>query len=391
VLKVEFVTEWPAGNLLLDSASETVYVDRGADLENENDDLWLSYEGELVFAGGASLLRSIDERANGGIRNDSQIELISRYRPRPDAPRLLEIRSVLVVDIHALDNENDDRFVSAERRTSFRGVAHDGGSPRVVETFTPENPLAEGEESCGGELSRAVYFRLDRRLADWTDRAQWSCAGGGQLRREISYADGSSAYVQLTEQLDGIVALDAQDRDGTHTSGSFDEAAGSFELSTTYPSGGEIVSRAIQGKTLSDGWELDEQVGYDDGFVELNHLEALENAQGKQLSGSHEGRDGSLSFHFASNADETVFTGQVENDKDQSFEFAIEVYEDGGRRVDFTAIDNEITVVGELMVDAEGCGEGSLTVTEGANTVRIEVSFCDRELVDTDEGRQVSL
>lgn len=391
VVKVEFVTQWPAGNLLLHSASETVYVDRGANYDDESDDIWLSYEGELIFAGGASLLRSIDERANGGIQDDSRVELVSRYRPRPNAPRLLEIRTVLEIDIHVLANENDDRFVSAERRTSFRGVAHDGGSPRVVENFMPQAPLAEGEEPCGGELSRAVYFRLDRRLASWTDSAQWACEGGGQLRRDISFAGGSRAYVQLTEQLDGIVALDALDRDGTQTTGSFDEAAGRFEINTVYPAGGELVSRAIQGQTLSNGWELDEQISYDDGFVELNHLKGIEDANGKELSGSHDGRDESLSFVFTSNADETMFTGQVENDKNQSFEFAIEVYEDGGRSVNFTAIDNEITVVGELMVDAEGCGEGFLLVTEGANSVRIEVSFCDRQLVDEDEGIAISL
>ena len=391
VVKVEFVTQWPTGHLLLSRASETVYVDRGTDFEDEGDDTWLSYEGELIFAGGASLLRSIDERANGGIQDDARIQLVSRFRPNANHPRLLEIRSVLEIDIHDLDRENDDRFVSAERRITFKGVAHDGGSPRVVESFTPENPLAEGEEPCGGSLSRDVRFRLDRRLASWTDSAAWACAGGGELRREIDFADGSTAYVQITEGMDGIVELDALERDGTRTTGSFDEVAGTFSISTQYPAGGEIVSRSISGKTLSNGWELDEQIEYDDGFVELNHLVGIEDANGKQLRGSHVGRDESFEFLFTSNADETVFTGMVENDQNQSYEFVIELFDDGSRSVKFTAIDNDITVVGELMVDAEGCGEGFLLVTEGSNTVRIEVSFCDRQLVDEDEGIVVGL
>lgn len=387
VVRVERSTTWPNGHLLLDAIRDEIVIDLGPDRESETDDTWLYLNSELHFNGGAALAREIDLRDQGGLVDGVRAAVVSTFTPRPDHPRLAGITSTLVVDLHLIADESDDRFVRVDRTTRFLGVAHDGGSPRVVESLEFEEPVAEGEEPCGGTLGRDIRFREDRALRSWTDTASFACAGGGLLSREVVYADGSRDALTLTEDAQGVVSLSAEERNGTTTVGSFDPAARQFEFTTAYPGGFDPVSRAVQGSTNADetAWQLDEQVRFADGFVERNHLEATEDAQGKSLSGSHAGRDETVEFALESNLDETMLSGWVENDLDQRIEFSVEQLADGSALLDFVATEPGLRIEGHLELDPDGCGNGSLTITENDATVTIEVSFCDG-VVDNEEA-----
>jgi hypothetical protein len=392
VVKVEEITDWPNGHLLLDETRDEIVVDRGADLNNEVDDVLFSLLSELRFNSGASLTRSIDERADGGIQTDSRVDVLSNFRARPNHPRLIEIATSFVVDVHQLDGESDDRFVSAERLTRFRGNAHVGGSPRVVEALAPSSPVAEGEEACGGSASRYIAFAPWSRLVDWNDQASLSCDGSGMLSRAINYADGTSADATIRESAEGIVTLELNDREGIHTTGSFDENAGTFAVQTQFPSGYDPVLRSIDGQSNADGtdWSLNEQIEYADAFVERNHLEGRETASSKELAGSHAGRDETVEFELSSNLDETQYQGWIRNDRDESLEFAVEILSDLSRIVDFEAQNATTRVVGHLVIDVDGCGTGTIHVYEAGNHASIEVEFCDEQLSD-DAGNTLNL
>ena len=387
VVRIERLTTWPNGNLLLSAIEDEILVDLGADRESEADDVWLFLHSEVRFNGGASLAREIDLREQGGLVDDVRASIVSTYRPRPDHPRLVDVVSTLVVDLHLIADENDDRFLSIDRVTRFSGVAHDGGSPRVEESLEFEQPVAEGEEPCGGTLRREIRFRSDRGLRSWIDTASWACTGGGSLSREVVYADGSLDALELIEDAQGIVHLSAIGRDGTTTVGEFDELAHTFEFATSYPEGADPVQRAVQGSTNENetAWELDEQVTFVDGFVERNHLSASATASGRTLSGSHAGRDESVTFELRTDLDETMFSGYVENDQQQRIEFAVEKLADGSALVFFVATEPGLRVEGHLEIDPSGCGNGTLTITENDTTVTIEVSFCDGDL-ENDEA-----
>ncbi|RKZ16436.1 hypothetical protein DRQ53_06335, partial [bacterium] len=384
LVRIVRITTWPNGNLLLDAIEDEIVVHVGADLANESDDVWQSLRSEIRFSGGAVLAREIDLSDQGGFVDDVRAEVVSSYRPRPDHPRLIDVVSTLVVDLHAIADESDDRFASIDRVTQFNGVSHDGLNPRVMEAVQFEIPVAEGEEPCGGTLSREIQFRQDRALRSWTDTASFSCDGGGSLSREVVYADGSFDALTLTEDTQGIVHLDAEQRDGTRTVGSFDESAHSFQFTTTYPDGADPVQSAVQGSTNADEteWQLDEQVSFADGFIEKNHLEGSEGSNGSTLSGTHAGRDETVEFELESNLDETMLSGWVENDQDQRIEFTLEQLTDGSVLLDFVATEPGIRVEGHLEVGPDGCGSGSLTITEDGATVTIDVTFCDGELDD---------
>jgi hypothetical protein len=386
VVRIVRVTTWPQGNLLLASIEDEIVVDLGSDRDSEADDTWLSLRSAVRFNGGAILAREVDLRDQGGFVDGVRASIVSTYTPRPDHPRLIDVVSTLVVDLHQIDDEGDDRFVSVDRTTRLSGVAHDGGSPRVVESVEFEEPVAEGEEPCGGTLRRDIRFRRDRALRSWTDTASFACAGGGSLGREIVYADGSVDALRLTEDLDGVVHLDAEARDGSTTVGSFDESSHRFEFTTAWPQGFDPVERSVQGSTNADetAWQLDEQVTYADGFVEENHLEGSEDDQGSRLAGTHAGRDETVDFELASNLEETRLSGWIENDRDQRIEFEVEELADGSMLLDFLATEPGVRVEGHLEVGPDGCGDGTLTITENGNTVTIEVSFCDGELENDD-------
>jgi hypothetical protein len=387
VVRIERLTTWPQGNLLLTAIEDKILVDLGADRESEADDVWLYLHSELRFNGGASLAREIDLRDQGGLVDDARASIVSTYRPRPDHPRLVDIVCTLVIDLHSIADESDDRFLSVDRITRFSGVAHDGGSPRVDESIEFEQPVAEGEDPCGGTLRRDIRFREDRALRSWTDTASWACEGGGSLSREVVYADGSLDALTLTEDAQGIVRLNATRRDGTTAVGEFNEAAHTFEFATSYPEGSDPIRRAVQGSTNENetAWQLDEQVSFSDGFVERNHLAATEDANGRTLSGTHQGRDESVEFQLQSNLDETMLSGYVQNDQDQRIEFSIEQLADGSALLDFVATEPGLRVEGHLELDPSGCGNGTLTITENDATVTIEVSFCDGDL-ENDEA-----
>jgi hypothetical protein len=392
VVKVEEVTNWPNGHLLLDETRDEFVIDRGADLGGGSDDVLFSLLSELRFNNGASLSRWIDERADGGIVSDARVDVQSSFRARPNHPRLVDITTNFVVDVHQLDDESDDRFVSADRLTRFRGNAHGGGSPRVVETLAPESPVAEGEEPCGGHASRSIAFASWSRLVDWNDQASLSCDGGGMLSRAINYADGTSADATIAESAEGIVTLELNDRAGIHTTGSFDQNTGTFAIATQFPQGYDPVLRSIEGQSNSDGsdWSLDEEIQYADAFVERNHLEGRVMASGKELAGSHAGRDETVEFELSSNLDETRYEGWIRNDRDESLEFAVEILSDLSRIVDFEAQDATTRVVGHLVIDADGCGTGTIEVYEAGNHASIEVEFCGERLSD-DAGNTLSL
>lgn len=382
LVRIERSTTWPQGNLLLQAIEDEILVDLGTDRESEADDTWLYLNSELKFVGGASLARAIDLREQGGLRDDVRVSIVSTYRPRPQHPRLVDVVSTLEVDLHTLAIESDDRFVSVDRNTRFVGTAADGGSPRVEESLVLEQPVAEGEEPCGGTLERDIHFARDRALLRWTDTASWSCDGGGSLSRTLAYDDNSQDSLTLTEDSNGVVHLSAAERNGTTTTGSFDEAQHSFEFTSVYPQGSDPVRRAVQGSTNADetAWQLEEQVTYLDAFVERNVLAANENAEGRTLIGSHAGRDEVVEFELQTNLDETRLEGFVQNDREQRIEFELEQFADGGSLVDFVATEPGVRVEGHLEIGADGCGQGTLTVTESGSTVTIDVSFCDAEL-----------
>lgn len=386
IVRVQRSTTWPNGNLILLAVEDEILVDLGADREDPADDVWLHLRSELQFRGGAVLAREIDLREAGGLRDDVRVIIVSTYTPRPEHPRLIDVVTSLVVDLHDLEIETDDRFVSVERVTRFTGSAADGGRPRVEESLVLEQPVAEGEEPCGGTLERDIHFRNDRELRRWTDTASFACAGGGRLSRTIEYADGSTDAVAIEQGTDGIVYLDGTSRDGTTVSGSFDEAAGTFEVTTVHPQGHDPARRAVQGSVdaANASWELSEQVTYLDGFVERNELAGSQRPDGRTLSGSHAGRDESVEFELSSNLDETRLEGFVQNDRGQRVEFEVEQFADGGSIVDFVATEPGLRIVGHLEVQADGCGTGTLTITENGSTVTIDISFCGNALDDVD-------
>lgn len=386
VVRVTQDTTWPNGNLLLTAMRNEIFVDRGADYESEADDIWLSLASALEFHGGQRLERAIDAREQGGLQDDLRVEVVSTFLPRPNHPRLVDAVTTLEVDLHQLDDEADDRFVSIDRVTRFRGVAHDGNEPRVVESLTPESPLAEGEEPCGGVASREIHFEASSALRRLTDAASETCEGAGSLSREVLYADNTSDSMSITRDAQGVVTLDLDGRDGTQTDGTFDEASGQFSITTQYPQGSDPVSESLSGQSNAAGtdWSLDATVVYADGFEETGHLEGVEDEDGKSLSGDHTGRDGSFSFSLATNADETVLEGHLENDQDQVLDFRAEELADGSRLLDFTAVDPPVRVEGHVEVGADGCGVIELVVTEGDARTEIRSEFCDGELAEDD-------
>jgi hypothetical protein len=178
------------------------------------------------------------------------------------------------------------------------------------------------------------------------------------------------------------VHLSATERGGTIINGSFDAAQHSFEFTTVYPQGSDPVQRAVQGSTnaTETAWQLEEQVTYQDAFIERNELSGTESADGRTLSGSHAGRDETVEFELQSNLDETLLEGFVQNDRDQRIDFELEQFADGGSLVDFVATEPGLRIEGHLEVGADGCGQGTLEITENDTTVTIEVTFCDQEL-----------
>ncbi len=382
VVRVVQETTWPQGNLILTSITNEIFVDRGADLSSDLDDTWLSISNSLVFVNGSSLSRVVDARDLGGLQDNLRVDLVSTWIPRPGHPRLLDSVTTLTVDLGQLDLPADDRFVSVRRVTRMLGTAFDGGSPRVVESLIPESPIAEGEEPCGGEVSRDLRFRNDRAVRRWTDTASWACAGGGSLSRTVTYADASVDEVTITEGTDGIVHLNATNHDGTIVSGSYDEASHQFDVTVTHPTGSDPVRETLSGSTNANetSWQLDSQVEYADGFIERGHLEGLEDSTGEHLSGNFVGRDESVSFSLDSSPDESRLVGHVENSRQEIFDFEVERLPDGGSLVHFEAQEPGRVVVGDLEIDVDGCGTGTIEVTEGDEREVFDISFCDGEM-----------
>ena len=140
VVRVTRSTTWPDGNLLLAAIDDEILVDVGDDPVDESDDVWLFLRSTISFVDGQSLSRTIDLQDQGGLQDDTVVDIVSTFEPRPEHPRLVDVVSTLTVDVGRLADETDDRFVRVDRVTRLSGTAHDGTARAWSSRWCPRSP-----------------------------------------------------------------------------------------------------------------------------------------------------------------------------------------------------------------------------------------------------------
>lgn len=348
------------------------------DLETEGDESIASMAMTVHWRSGAEQSLTLAPIEDEFIGDSSDVRAVGQFTARPDN-RWLESRAdTLTVRVGDLDDESDDLLYSAARAAVFDGVAADGGHPRSWVRLTPDQPVAPGDEPCGGEAIEDVHYPETWWIVHLTRTADLECDGSGVLTVAMEFRDGSTASRTVTWDGEGGATVLETRPDGTEIDGSFDEGTGAFSVLTTFPVGHDPVSRHRHGTASDTALEAWEEVVWQDGHLDRTYLDAA-TADGVTVASGYR-EDGDVREDFTlTHAENGDASGEWERNDGAAGEFALVMLEGGGSHLTFSAADPSAdgspSVSGEIWYAPDGSGTGTVTYTQNGVTVTFPVEF----------------
>ena len=366
------------------------------EFEVDGDETIHSLTATVHWRNDAEHTASIAPVSGDEILPETDVLAVGAFTARPNNLWLESTADTLLVRMGHLDDDSDDLLYEISRAAIFDGVAADGGSPRSYVRMTPDEPVAPGEEPCGGEALQDVHYPSDWWLSHLTRSADIDCDDSGTLTETMEFRNGTSYTRTITWDGLGAATVTENRADGTVVVGSFNESNGAYSLVTTYPAGHDPVSRDRHGTALEGSVEAWEIVTWQDGHDDETYFSAVEsgdetNATGYRIDGADR-EDFSLTHDTAGNA-----SGEWERNDGATGEFEVEMLEGGGSRLAFAAsdpaADGSPSITGEIFYAPDGSGTGTVTITQYGITVTYTVTFGPDGTgrLEDDAGNMISL
>jgi len=358
--------------------TEAVVILEVGDLMVEGDETIYSLEATVHWRSGADHHASVASQGGGPIQPNTAVVAVGDFTASPLNPWLETVDDTLRVRLGELEDENDDLLLEASRAAVFDGTASDGGSPRSYVHLAPDEPVAPGEEPCGGVATQEVWYPATWWLVHLVREADLNCDGSGSLHELLEMRDGTSYERTITWDGSGGATVSETRPDGTQVTGSFDEGSGDYSLVTTFPSGHDPVSRYQHGTALEgslDAWEI---VTWQDAHPDSTHFTAAEAGGITTVTGSRV--DGGLreEFSLVRQPDGTG-NGDWSRNDGASGQFALEMLDGGGRHLSFSAAnpaeEGSPSLTGDVWYAPDGSGTGTITFTQYGNTVTLTITF----------------
>ncbi len=378
----------PSFNPLQAWRSSELRLDLG-DFRVEGDESIYGVTAIVHWRSDAEHVATLEAVAGGVIEPETDVRAVGAFTARPDNAWLESTADTLLVRMGDLEVEDDDLLYQISRGAIFDGTAADGGSPRSYVRMTPDEPVAPGEEPCGGEAVQDVHYPDTWWLSHLYRSADIECDGSGTLTLIMDFANGDTYTRTITWDGQGGATVDEIRTDGTVVAGSFDESTGAYSLVTTYPAGHDPVSRDRHGTVLNGSVEAWEIVTWQDGHDDTTYFTATETAEQTTASGYRIDGDLREDFELVHEADGSASGSWTRNDG-ASGSFELEMLEGGGSHLVFSASDpaaeGSPSVEGEIWYAPDGSGTGTVTFTQYGNSVTYTVTFGPDGVGTLDDG-----
>jgi hypothetical protein len=375
--RAEYQVQSPRFNPLQEWTSAVFTLDLG-EFRSEGDEILYSVEATVHWRSDAEHYALLEVPGGGPIETDSIVEAKGRFTAAPTNQWLEAICDTLDVQVGDLDDESDDLLYEVSRKSTFDGVAVDGGSPRHYVHYLPDEPVAPGEEPCGGEAQQEIWYPQTWWLVHLLRELDIECDGSGSLHVLMEMRDDTSYERWITWDGAGGATLTEERQDGTRVTGSWNEKTGEYSLQTSYPDGHDPVARDQHGLVRDDFVEAWDIYTWQDAHPDSTYF----TRQGDDTSFTAEGYKirGDLreDFTLTYQEGERLAGSWTRNDGAHG-EFTIEEIEGGGQHLIFSATDptepGEPVVSGEIWFAPDGSGHGTITITQYGVTVNYEITF----------------
>ncbi len=354
---------------LIDRQTNQLTMDVGM-LDVENDEVIWMLASTQNWINGAITAISAAEETEGeadGIRDNDSVRVTATFTAAPTNDRLQQVVSTIVANLVLLDNEEDDLFASVSRTVTFDGQTDAGGTPTATESYMPAEPVLQGEEPCSGTFSRTANFPAGWEAQSLQQTVTHDCNAGGTASMDVTFSDGTDFERDITWDGAGVATLDEMRRDGTVVAGTFDENDNSFDVTTTFPAGSDPTQVAQSGMSNDDTGERSYTIEatYADQTTRTLTVATNENSDGTStVSGSEVTEDGTSTFTMTWNPATATLSGAASGPNDETLDYLLVWQEDGSGLWDFTYMDpnDDLTVVGDMVVNPDGSGCGTLRV-----------------------------
>ncbi|MBU1674536.1 hypothetical protein KKA85_02010, partial [bacterium] len=367
----------PSFNILQAWHEVEMILDPG-DFRIDGDETIHSLTAKVHWRNDAEHTASIAPVSGNEITPDADVLAVGIFTARPNNLWLESTADTLRVRLGDLDDDADDLLYEISRAAVFDGVAADGGSPRSYVHMLPDEPVAPGEEPCGGEALQDIHYPSDWWLSHLTRSADIACDGSGTMTVTMEYRDGTSFTRTITWDGQGAGTVTENRADGTVVAGAFDENTGDYALVTTYPAGHDPVSRDRHGTALEGSVEAWEIVEWQDAHPDTTYFTAVENGDETTATGYRVDGDLREDFTLTHDTDGNA-SGEWSRNDGAAGEFALEMLEGGGTHLTFAASDQAAdgspSITGEIFYAPDGSGTGTVTFTQYGNSVTYTVTF----------------
>jgi hypothetical protein len=348
------------------------------DFHVEGDETFFNIESRVLWRSGAEHLMDLAAEDESAIEHDSVVRGIVNFTAAPTHRWLVSVADTMRAQMGDLDDDMDDLLLELSRGTVFQGTAIDGGNPRNYIHYIPDEPVAPGEEPCGGEAHKTVWHPQDWWLVYVEEDADVECDGTGTLHRLREFRDGSIFETTITWDGAGGATIQESRPSGVSIAGTWNEATGEYEVETTFPDGHDPVSRLQSGVTGDGEVEAWDIFTWQDAHADSTYFNMVETNDVVEISGFEVNSDVREDFTLTVNADETV-TGTWTRNDGANGAFAIELLEGGGSYLVYTAEDPQAdgspSVEGEIWFAEDGSGYGTVSFTQYGITVVMDITF----------------
>ncbi|HZL86691.1 MAG TPA: hypothetical protein VFD07_15070 [Candidatus Krumholzibacteria bacterium] len=369
---------------IVSSQTNSIEMDVG-DVQTDGDEVIWDLSSVVAFRNGASASVTATEVAEGapnGITDGDRVRVIWQWTAGPANPRLESASATVEVLVGVLADAEDDLYASVQYTVVFDGTTALGGLPTASALFVPVEPVAEGEEPCGGTLTQTASFPATWDAQSLQHTLVKSCDTGGSSDLEITFADGSSFSRTIAWTGTGSATLDVAARDGTTIHGTWN-ASGStatFAVDTLFPAGNDPVSVHQEGSSDRSAGTRSYTlvVTFLDEHQESLAVQAQRNLDGtRTLTGAATNPAGTTTFALEWDPETQVLTGTSHGPVDESGSFTLQRLEDGGALLVFTWNDpsEDLTVEGVATIGPDGKGCGELSVSQGSGSSRYMFCF----------------
>jgi hypothetical protein len=363
---------------ILQAWNEADIVMDPGDFRVEGDETMYSFNLTVHWLNDAEYSAELAGLQGGSINEEDEVRAIGFLTAAPADRWLESISDTLLAHMGDLDDEEDDLLIEVSRGAVFDGTASDGGHPRHYVHFLPVEPVAPGEEPCGGVAEQDVWYPADWRLVHLQREADINCDGSGSLHVLHELRDGSEFERTITWDGAGNATVSEDRLDGTQVTGTFSESTGDYSIQTTFPTGNDPVSRHQYGQSGDDSIDAYDVFIWQDAHADSTHFAATENGAETTINGYKVRGDMREEFAVTVVEDESI-TGTWSRNDGAAGDFTLEQLEGGSSHLVYSATDPEAegspSVTGDLYFAPDGSGYGTIVLTQFGNTVTYEITF----------------